>query len=209
MSETARLEAFSDGVFAIAITLLILEIGVPQVDASGSLGRALRQLWPSYLSYAISFTVIGIMWMNHHNMFRDIVRIDHYLLVLNLLLLMCISFVPFPTAVMAEYMRQADHRTIAVMLYGATFTAIGLVWNALWLYASHGRRLLDHGVSEARVRVRTQRTLLGPALYGVTVPLALVSAWISIAMYAFLAVLYLLPTAENWHSEHSHETAGA
>ena len=99
---TGRLEAFSDGVFAIAITLLILEIGVPHVPADGSLWRALRELWPSYLSYAISFVIIGVMWINHHNLFRDIARVDHYLLVLNLLLLMSISFLPFPTAVVAN-----------------------------------------------------------------------------------------------------------
>jgi uncharacterized membrane protein len=206
-NDTNRLEAFSDGVFAIAITLLILEIGVPHVSADGSLWRAMRELWPSYLSYTISFVVIGIMWMNHHNMFRDIVRTDHYLLVLNLLLLMCISFLPFPTAVLSEYMRAGGHRTAAVMFYGATFTVIAIAWNALWLYASHGHRLLSHDVSVARVRIRTRRNLLGPIMYGITIPLALISLWISIVIYAGLAVLYLLPQDEAWRTEHSHEPA--
>ncbi len=206
---TGRVEAFSDGVFAIAITLLILEIGVPHVGENQSLWHALRDLWPSYLVYVISFVVIGIMWVNHHNMFREITRSDHYLLVLNLLLLMCISFLPFPTAVIAAYMRDSPHeRTIAVMFYGATFTAIAVAWNALWLYVSHGRRLIQPDVSDDRIRTRTRRNLMGPILYGLTVPLALLSAWISIAIYAGLALLYLLPTGENWRTEHSHEERG-
>lgn len=205
---TGRLEAFSDGVFAIAITLLILEIGVPHVPSDGSLWRALRELWPSYLSYGISFVIIGVMWINHHNLFRDIARTDHYLLVFNLLLLMSISFMPFPTAVLAQYMRQGDHRTPAVMFYGGTFTVIAVLFNALWLYASHGRRLIRPDVSEAAIAARTRRYLPGPVLYGVTVPLALISAWISIGIFGALVLFYLLPSGETWRSPHSHEGGG-
>ena len=108
-ANTIRLEAFSDGVFAIAITVLVLEIGVPHVAARESLPQALRHLWPSYFGYAVSFLTIGVMWINHHAMFKDIDRQDHVLLVLNLLLLMCISFLPFPTAVVAAYVRDGEH----------------------------------------------------------------------------------------------------
>jgi uncharacterized membrane protein len=205
---TGRIEAFSDGVFAIAITLLILEIGVPHVDADQSLWRALRELWPSYLSYGISFTVIGIMWMNHHNLFRDISRTDHQLLVLNLLLLMLISFLPFPTSVLAEYMRQGEHRAAAVMFYGGTFTAIAVAFNALWLYVSHERRLIRAEVSEDTVTSRTRRYLPGPVLYGITVPLALINPWISIAIFVALSILYLLPTGETWRTPHTHADGG-
>ncbi|MDP9237646.1 MAG: hypothetical protein M3P30_09685 [Chloroflexota bacterium] len=111
---------------------------------------------------------------------------------------MCISFLPFPTAVLAEHMREGNHRTQAVMFYGATFTVIAFAWNALWLYASHGHRLLSHDVSAARLRVRTRRNLLGPVMYGITIPLALISAWIS--------MLYLLPQDEAWRTEHTHTT---
>ena len=100
-SDTSRLEAFSDGVFAIAVTLLVLEIGVPHVGEGESLGEALRHLWPSYFGFAVSFLTIGVMWINHHAMFKDIDRQDHTLLVLNLVLMMTISFLPFPTAVVA------------------------------------------------------------------------------------------------------------
>jgi len=130
--DTGRLEAFSDGVFAIAITLLVLEIAVPHVDASKSLGDELLHLWPSYFGYGVSFITIGIMWANHHGVFRDIERYDHTLLVLNLLLLMGIGFVPFPTAVVAEYMREGEHQLEATLLYCSTFTAIAVVFNALW-----------------------------------------------------------------------------
>ena len=101
--EKSRLEAFSDGVFAIAITLLVLEIVVPHIEEHGDLGQALLDLWPSYLAYATSFLTIGIMWINHHTVFRQLGEVDHRFLFINLGLLMCISFVPFPTTLLADY----------------------------------------------------------------------------------------------------------
>ena len=101
-SDTTRLEALSDGVFAIAMTLLVIEIGVPHVDAGQGLGDALLDMWPSYFGYAVGFMTIGVMWANHHQMFKDIERADHMVTVLNLVLLLGIAFVPFPTAVLAE-----------------------------------------------------------------------------------------------------------
>ncbi len=100
-NDTARIEAFSDGVFAIAITLLVIEIRPPHVEGGGSLTEALAHLWPSYLGYAISFLVIGTIWANHHNRFRLISRSDHQFLFLNVLFLMCVAFIPFPTALLA------------------------------------------------------------------------------------------------------------
>ena len=105
--EKGRLEAFSDGVFAIAITLLVLEIVVPHVEEPGELGQALLDLWPSYLAYATSFLTIGIMWINHHTVFRQLGEVDHRFLFINLGLLMCISFVPFPTTLLADLLDQA------------------------------------------------------------------------------------------------------
>src|SRR5579864_8408932 len=102
---TGRLEAFSDGVFAVAITLLILNIQVPSVGASTRLAQALIASWPSYLSYVLSFVTVGITWINHHQMFKYITRTDHTLLFLNLLILMCITFIPFPTALLAQYIQ--------------------------------------------------------------------------------------------------------
>lgn len=195
--DTQRLEALSDGVFAIAITLLIIEIGVPHVEGSEKLGDALLRLWPSYFGYGVSFITIGVMWANHHQIFKDVAKTDHALTVLNLLLLMCIGFIPFPTAVLAEYMRNDDQMLDAVLLFGATFAITATVFNGLWVYVTRHRELIDEHVSEARIRSRTRRYLPGPLLYGVTLPLAFISPWISIAMYGALAVFYLIPLNEH------------
>jgi uncharacterized membrane protein len=194
--DTQRLEAFSDGVFAIAITLLIIEIGVPHVDTGESFGRALIRLWPSYAGYIVSFLTIGVMWINHHHIFKDIIRVDHTLLVLNLLLLMGVAFVPFPTAVVADSLREKEHQVSSVIAYGTTFVVIAVFFDALWLYASSGMRLIDSHVSEARVRSRTRRYIGGPLYYAVTIPLAFLSPWISLAIFAGLAVFWLLPLNE-------------
>jgi uncharacterized membrane protein len=193
-ADTARIEALSDGVFAIAITLLIIEIGVPNLEAGEGLGGALRTLWPSYVGYALSFMTIGVMWLNHHEIFKDLERSDHTLKVLNLLLLLCISFVPFPTAVLADFIRNDDQAMAATLAYGATFTVTAVVFNAMWLYAAvMNRSLIDAHISDARVRSRTRRYLFGPALYGAGLPLALVSPWLSMALWIALAVFFLLP----------------
>ena len=181
-ANTERLEAFSDGVFAIAITLLVLDVGVPHVAAGESLAEALRHLWPSYFGYAVSFLTIGVMWINHHAMFKDIDRQDHVLLVLNLLLLLSISFLPFPTAVLASYMRDSDQRMAATLTYGVAVTVIGVFFQFLWIYASRGRRLIDEHVSDNRIRSRTIRFLPGFVAYVVSLPLAFVSPWIALAI---------------------------
>ncbi|HYM16167.1 MAG TPA: TMEM175 family protein [Dehalococcoidia bacterium] len=195
-ANTLRLEAFSDGVFAIAITLLVLEIGVPHVDASQSLDEALRHLWPSYFGYAVSFLTIGVMWINHHALFKDIDRQDHTLLVLNLLLLLGVAFLPFPTAVVAEYMRESEHRLTAALTWGCTLVVIASAFDALWLYASVGRRLIDDHVSDARLRSRTRRYVPGPLMYLAAIALAFVSPWISLGLYGAYAVFWLLPVPE-------------
>jgi uncharacterized membrane protein len=191
--DTARLEAFSDGVFAIAITLLIIEIGVPHVEGGEGLAQALRKLWPSYFGYALSFITIGIMWANHHGMFKDIERVDHRMQVLNLLLLLCIAFIPFPTAVLVEYMRDDDNARAATLTYGVTLTFTALAFNAMWWDASRDRRLIDEHVSDERVRDRTRRYLPGTPLYALGIPLAFVNTWVAIGLWSALAFFYLLP----------------
>ena len=198
---TNRLEAVSDGIFAIAITLLVLEIAVPHVQSGDSLARELRHLWPSYIGYALSFVTIGIMWMNHHEMFRDIERTDHSVMVLNLLLLMGISFLPFPTAVVAEYLNDAEFRTEAMLAYGGTFFVIALLFNALWFYVARHPDLLDEHVPAERVRSRSRRYALGPVAYGLMIPTALVNAWVPLGLAIALAVFYLLPLSADVLSE--------
>ena len=195
-SETARVEAFSDGVFAIAITLLVLEIRVPEPEAAaraGGLVRALAALWPSYLGYLISFVTIGIMWANHHAIYQYIRRSDRYFLLINVVFLMCIAFIPFPTAVLAAYLPVTEGRQAAVAYYSATYVATALAYNALWWYGAWGRRLLGHDADPVAVRTISRRYLVGPAAYGVSLALAFVNVWASLAVHGVLAAFYLLP----------------
>jgi uncharacterized membrane protein len=192
-ADTARIEALSDGVFAIAITLLIIEIGVPHAEPGHGLGEALRDLWPSYVGYALSFLTIGVMWLNHHQLFKDIERSDHTLTILNIILLMCISFVPFPTAVLAEYIRDDDNALAATLAYGGTFTVIAIVYDALWFYAAAHRDMIDEHISETRIRSRSRRYIGGPLVYALGLPLAFISPWLSMALWIALALFFLLP----------------
>src|SRR5579872_4696775 len=162
--ETGRVEAFSDGVFAIAITLLVLELHVPDRAAGVPLTAALAGQWPSYLAFLTSFATIGIMWINHHRMFTLIRRSDHTLLVLNGLLLLAITAVPFPTGLVAAYLPYRDART-AVMVYCGTFTAIAVFFNGLWRYASSGHRLLDPSIDRRAASAITRAYAFGPPLY--------------------------------------------
>jgi uncharacterized membrane protein len=132
---TERIETFSDGVFAIAITLLIIEIGVPHLEGRESLEHALGDLWPQYGAYILSFVMIGIYWANHHAFFKLFVRTDHVFLMLNVFFLMCIAFLPFPTAVLGEYLDNADERQAAVSLYALGLLLPAFAWLTVWLYA--------------------------------------------------------------------------
>lgn len=195
-SETARVEAFSDGVFAIAITLLVLEIQVPEPGLTGhgsTLLPALLGLWPSYVGYLISFITIGIMWVNHHSMFMLIRGTDRYFLLLSVLFLMCIAFLPFPTALLAEYLSQPKGRQAAVAAYSATFVLIALAYNAIWWYAAHEGRLLEPKADTEAVRTISKRYMIGPIAYLASFALAFVNAWASLAVHGFLVAFYLLP----------------
>ena len=141
----------------------------------------------------MSFLTIGVLWLNHHQMFKDIARADHMVTVLNLLLLMCVSFIPFPTAVLADFLRDDDQRLGAVLVYGATFTSMALPFTVLWLWVIRHPRLIDEHVSSARLRSRTIRYLPGVVMYGLTLPLAYLNPWVSIVLFAAIPVFYLLP----------------
>jgi len=195
--ETARLEAFSDGVIAIAATLLIIGIAVPRLAVGQTLPDALLRQWPSYLAYLISFTTILIMWLNHHTLFKIIRRVDHSLIILNGLLLMMITFVNFPTAVLAEYI-ETPSREVAALFYSGTFTVTAIAFNALWRYASHDHRLLDRSVDPAYVQGITRQYFFGPTLYFVAFLAAFVSAWLSLAIDAGLAIFFCFPGVLKW-----------
>jgi uncharacterized membrane protein len=191
--ETSRLEAFSDGVFAIAITLLVLDVGV---DASrgGRLTDALLAAWPSYVGYAVSFLTIGIIWVNHHACFRHIGRVDRVLLFLNVLFLLFIAFIPFPTRLLAQHVRGGD-ATAAAVVYGITLTCTAIFFNALWQYAARGRRLLRDDADPREVSGITRSFWPGTFAYATATGIAFASAWASAAMYAGIAAFYVVSSS--------------
>jgi uncharacterized membrane protein len=192
--QTARLETFSDGVFAIAITLLVLLFDVPDVSGGQSLGHVLLHQWPSYASYVVSFVTIGIIWVNHHTLFRHIVRVDRVFLFVNVVFLMTVAFIPYPTAVVARYMRSGDARA-AALLYGITMTAMAISFNVLWQYASRGYRLLAPDADRREVAGITRSFWPGAFLYGTATFVAFANATASIALYGLLALFYVLSSS--------------
>lgn len=196
--DTNRLEAFSDGIFAIAITLLVLEIKVPPPGAA--LGAELLHLWSSYLAYVVSFLVIGAIWINHHAMFQHIVRVDGMLLLLNVLHLMPIAFLPFPTAVLAEAFHRGTDEPVAAAFYGGILTVIGIFVNAMWWYAARGHRLLGTHLTAKEARQIGRRFLVGPTVYAIATVIALVFPWLAVLLFILLNLFYLWP---RW----GHKTA--
>lgn len=185
---TQRLEAFSDGVFAIAATLLVLEFSVTSYS---DLGSELTHLWPSYLAYATSFLTIGIIWMNHHFCVETMARADRTLMFLNLLLLMTVSFLPFPTRLVAESFKEHAGKQSAVLAYAATFVLMAVVYNVWWRYASRGRRLIAEGVPDSAIRAISRAFDPGVPLYGITFALAFWSPVASVALTFAIAAFYL------------------
>ena len=191
-NETTRVEAFSDGVFAIAITLLILEIRVPEHAKDGELLHALLDLWPSYLAFAASFFTIGVMWMNHHRLFNLIGKTNQGLLAANGLLLFGISFVPFPTAVLAQFLDRPDAQ-IAAVFYNGVFFFIAIAFQVFWRYASGQRRLIDDDADQESVDAITRQYRFGPMLYVVLMVIGWYSARTSLALNLALAVFFAIP----------------
>jgi uncharacterized membrane protein len=194
LQESARIEAFSDGVFAIAITLLILELKVPH-PGEGPLAARLAEQWPSYAAYLTSFATIGIMWVNHHRLFHLIHRVDHTLLVLNGLLLLGISIVPFPTALMAAYLG-APGQTLAALVYSGTYFYIAIAFNALWRYASSPKRSpallrVPHDGPEVLAIHRQYR--FGPLFYVASFLLSWWNASAGIALNMAFALFWAIP----------------
>ena len=190
MNETARLETFSDGVFAIAATLLILEIKLPD---RGTLTHQLLHLWPSYGAYAISFITIGIMWINHHAMFEQIDRINRTFLVINVFFLMVIAFIPFPTHVLAAHLHH-DART-AAFFYGLTNVLMATAYVCLWFYAARGRRLISPAADPRMVSGISRAFLPGILIYTLATLSALISAWLAVALFAAIALFYVLESS--------------
>jgi uncharacterized membrane protein len=185
---TSRLETFADGVFAIAVTLLVLLFDVPK--DGGTLSHALLHQWPSYLAYAVSFLTIGIMWVNHHDVMTQIGQADRTFLFLTIGLLMCIAFVPYPTAIVAEFIRGGD-REAAALFYGITLTVTAIFFNALWRYAVWDNRLIAKDADPAVVTGITRSFRPGVPLYLGSTLVAFVSPVASVALFAATALFYV------------------
>lgn len=174
--ETSRVEAFSDGVFAIAITLLVLDLKVPRGLDAAHLRQALLEQWAAYLSFAASFAVIGIMWVNHHRMFQLIRRATHGILLFNGLLLFMISATPFTTALASEYLGK-DGQRLASVVYCGWFVLTAMVWNVMWRYVAspaRGPGILTDSPQSDVIRGVTRSYLIGPVSYGAA---TLVAIW--------------------------------
>ncbi|MGA2970491.1 MAG: TMEM175 family protein [Acidimicrobiales bacterium] len=208
---SARLEAFSDAILAIAITLLVIEIRIPSTSGA-HLGAALRHLWPSYLAYGLSFTTIGFVWVAHHSMFRRIRDVDRLLLILNLGLMLCVAFLPFSTAVLARYsFTESSGAAPAAELYSINMLVIGLAFMSLWVYLSFHLTLFVGDVDKRTIQHTVLRAAPPPILYALTAALAFVNAKVCYVLWV-LATLYVAvgPAARKipvW-AEVASETVG-
>jgi uncharacterized membrane protein len=187
---TARFEAFSDGVFAIAATLLVLEF---TVTSGRDLGSQLVHLWPSYLAYVTSFVTIGIIWMNHHHTVSLIGRADRTMLFLNNLLLLTVAFLPFPTKLVGDYLRR-DGEQAATLAYAATLVLMALLHQAWWWYARGGRRLIADDVPDSALRAVDRAYVVGVPTYGTALVVAFFSP-LAAVLLTFAVAAFYLPSA--------------
>jgi len=195
MPSPSRIEAFSDGVFAIIITLLVLDLRVPRTDALNgqTLAATLLQQWPLYLAYVLSFLQVGVVWANHHTMFHYIHRSDHVLLVCNLLLLLCTALLPFTTAVFAEYaLAGGADMQLAAFIYSAALGAAGIFFNVLWRHALR-TGLTNPNADPHRLHALGWHWMFVPILYGVAFILTFISPYLSVCIYVLLLFYYALP----------------
>ncbi len=192
--ETGRVEAFSDGVFAVAVTLLVFAIPVTHPDpnnltAGRHLGDVLLHEWPNFAAYVVSFITILVMWINHHSMFQMVQRIDREFLIANGILLLLITFINYPTALVASYILTPDEN-YAALLYSGTLVLIAILYNWIWRHASHKGRLLNRQITVAQVTKLGQEYRFAPFIYLVAFLLSFVSNWAGLTVDAALAVYF-------------------
>jgi len=188
---TTRLEAFSDGVFAIAATLLVLELRVPP-DTTDLVGALLR-LWPAYAAYLVSFLTIGIIWVNHHTLLEHCTRVDRRFLYLNLLLLIAVGIVPFPTALVDQYILSEHGATAALVVYGLGAVLIALAFTGIFLYATHDHRLVGDKAAARAIRAEGRLFPIGLGAYTLGIALAFVAPIASLVVYGLTALFYAFP----------------
>jgi uncharacterized membrane protein len=188
---SSRLEAFSDGVFAIAATLLVLELRVPA--DSPELVASLRDLWPAYAAYLVSFLTIGIIWVSHHTLLEHCRRVDRRFLYLNLLLLVSVGIVPFPTSLVDRYILSERWATAALVVYGLGGLLISFAFAGVFFYATHDGRLVGDIATARRIRRDGRFFPIGLGAYTLGIVLAFVTPIASLAVYGLTALFYALP----------------
>jgi uncharacterized membrane protein len=183
------MEIFSDGVFAIAATLLIIDVSV---DAPGAeLGAELKHSWPQYAAYAVSFLMIGIWWVNHHAYMEVIDRVDRTLLFGTIAFLACIAFLPFPTRLVAEHFRDDGVRAASIT-YGLTMTAAAICATSFWFYAASGRRLIAETADQRVISAMSRALIPAVPINAAATLVALWSPYTALALFASLALFYVL-----------------
>jgi uncharacterized membrane protein len=190
---TTRIAAFSDSVFAFAATLLVLNIKIPEVlpdQLTTELPRQVLRLWPQLLSYMMSFVIVGIYWVAHHVMFHHIKRTDRVLLWLNISFLMCIAFIPFPTALISRY----GAAQTAVVVYAATLTITGALLEVLWWYATRGHYLVEQELPHKVIRLGTIKTIIAPCAYALSIAVSFFSPKLCIIFFVAIPAFYILPS---------------
>jgi len=186
-----RLEAFADGIFAFAATLLILNLAVVE---SRPLAGELTRIWTSYVAYGVSFVTIGIIWVNHHTLMHQVGHVDRTFLMINIFFLMFIAFIPFPTRLLALYVT-SDQAEPAALAYGITLTMTAALINILWRYAATGRRLLRQDADQKVVDGISRSYLPGPPLYLTATAVALINPLASAGLYLAIAIFYVLESS--------------
>jgi uncharacterized membrane protein len=206
LSSTSRVEAFSDGVMAIAITLLVLELKVPESEP-GELLHDLAARWPSYAAYVAAFLTIGIIWLNHHTLITRIARFDARLHWLNLLLLFGVATLPFPTALLADYVNLGgDNAKVAAFAYGLVSTFMALPWGFMWRHLIRHPELLEPGLDVARARAEGGRGWIGVPIYGAATLISLVAPLVALVLYVGIAAVYAV-TSQGWTTAAGEESA--
>jgi uncharacterized membrane protein len=189
---TGRLEAFSDGVFAIAITLLVLDIALP-ANAGKHLLRSVGDLWPSYVAYVASFSTIGAMWLGHNAITEYLDRVDAAFVRINLLLLLFVAFLPFPTRIFAEYIGEDSRERVAVTFYGVTLLLTSTLLLVLWRYAVR-KKLVRPDTADEEIEFLTQRLTPGLGGYPVLIVAGLFIPIIAVIGYLAIALYYIVPS---------------
>jgi uncharacterized membrane protein len=188
--DRGRLEAFSDGVFAVAITLLVIDLAVPE-PGHGALGQQLTSHWPSFAAYVVSFLTIGIIWVNHHGLFRNFADIDRTMLFLNLLMLFFVVTIPFATATMAAYLRDGGaDASLAAAIYQGVFLCMSVTFGGLFLWSvRHGHMAIP--LTGAAARMALVRFTIGNLAYAAAIGVAYLSAPVSLLVSMLVAVYYV------------------